>query len=551
MKKIISIILAMILVGGMMGCETTSEESAAGNSSITESSSAAESRESEEEGFSYPVPPAEDGSRVTLSINKEDFLPEDVPDYTTIDGKSYYYWNALEEATGIHLDFIGSVSDPLATSESTMLLITSGEYPDIWRVNWITHPGGPAGALEDELIINLSEHEQNMPNMLAYMEENPDIQRLVVNDDGEYYCFPFIQDCVGMGNVGTGPVIRADWLEEQNLEVPETIDEWTNALRTFKDVYGCTSGLTFEARWLWLEYASSALTSAWGVTFPFYIMDGTVKFGPMEEGYRQFVQQMADWYAEGLLDPDFATVDKSTVQAKFANGESGFAIQQIGNIETCIAANEGTSFQAVPVQTAVLQEGDPRLFGHFTSKYDGSFAHSVSPGDKQDLAMRWCDYLFSQEGQYLTAYGQEGITYTVDENGEFAGFTDFILHNTEIEEEPRDILAGFTYNAHWAFPQQGARLFRTDYHNEAVKIWSDNEMDTHFYPAVTHTTEEADLITNKYIDIETFAQENIMRFILGTQSMDDWDGFVAQMESLGIDEVLAAKQAAYDRYLAR
>ena len=65
------------------------------------------------------------------------------------------------------------------------------------------------------------------------------------------------------------------------------------------------------------------------------------------------------------------------------------------------------------------------------------------------------------------------------------------------------------------------------------------------------TTEESDLITNKYIDIETFAQENIMRFILGTQSMEDWDGFVAQMRSLGMDEVLAAKQAAYDRYLAR
>ena len=162
MKKIISIILAVILVGGMMGCGTTSEESAAGNSSITESSSATESRGSEEEEFSYPVPPAEDGSRVTFSINKEDFLPEDVPDYTTIDGKSYYYWNALEEATGIQLDFIGSVSDPLAKSESTMLLISSGEYPDIWRVTWITHPGGPAGALEDGLIINLSEHEEKM-----------------------------------------------------------------------------------------------------------------------------------------------------------------------------------------------------------------------------------------------------------------------------------------------------------------------------------------------------------------------------------------------------
>ena len=100
-----------------------------------------------------------------------------------------------------------------------MLLISSGVYPDIWRVNWITHPGGPAGALEDGLIINLSEHEENMPNLLAYMEENPDIKKLVVNDDGEYYCFPFIQDCEGMGNVATGPVIRADWLEEQNLEI--------------------------------------------------------------------------------------------------------------------------------------------------------------------------------------------------------------------------------------------------------------------------------------------------------------------------------------------
>ena len=165
--------------------------------------------------------------------------------------------------------------------------------------------------------------------------------------------------------------------------------------------------------------------------------------------------------------------------------------------------------------------------------------------------MRWCDYLFSQEGQYLTAYGQEGITYTVDENGEFAGFTDVILNNAEIADEPKDILSGFTYNSHWAFPQQGSRLFQTEYNKEAVKIWSDNEMDAHFYPAVTQTTEESDLITNKYIDIETFAQENIMRFILGTQSMEDWDGFVAQMRSLGMDEVLAAKQAAYDRYLAR
>ena len=126
MKKIIAMVLVFLLIGNSIGCtqDTPEELSSQGEESMAEQSHT-------EEAFSYPVPPAEDGSRVTLSINKEDFLPEEVPDYTTIDGKSYYYWNALEEATGIHLDFIGSVSDPLATSESTMLLITSGEYPDI------------------------------------------------------------------------------------------------------------------------------------------------------------------------------------------------------------------------------------------------------------------------------------------------------------------------------------------------------------------------------------------------------------------------------------
>lgn len=561
MKKLVSMLLAALLVLSAFGCGPTGQNSskaqnsseAANSSQVSQGSSSAAESSSEpgDQVFTYPVPPNPDGSLITLSINKEDIVRENVPDYTMINGKSYYYWDALEEATGIHLNFIGATSDPQATAESTMLLITSGEYPDIWRVNWITHPGGPAGAINDGLIISLSDDLESIPNLLAYLEQNPNIQKMVANDEGDLYCFPFIQDCEGMGNVGTGPAIRSDWLKEQNLEVPVTIDDWTNALRTFKSVYGANAGLTFEARWLWLEYASAALTSAWGVTFPFYVMEDQVKYGPMEEGYRQFVQQMADWYAEGLLDTDFATVDKSTVQAKFANSESGLAIQQTGNIENSIAANEGTSFSAVAVPTAVLKEGDPRLFGHLTPKYDGSFAHAVSPGDNQKLAMRWCDYLFSHDGQYLSAYGTEGITYTVDANGEFAGFTDLVMNNPSIEEEPRKILANFNYNSHWAFPQLGSKYFMSDYSKGLIQVWSDNEMGEHFYPAVTHTTEETDMIGNTYSDIDTFVKENIMRFILGTQKMEDWDAFVAQMKSLGMDDVLAVKQAAYDRYLAR
>ena len=76
-------------------------------------------------------------------------------------------------------------------------------------------------------------------------------------------------------------------------------------------------------------------------------------------------------------------------------------------------------------------------------------------------------------------------------------------------------------------------------------------MTNYYYPTVTHTEEEADLIATTYSDIETFVQEGLMRFILGTDSMDNWDSFTEQIRGLGIDEVIAAKQAAYDRFMSR
>ncbi len=558
MKRFFSAFLVLIVVLSLVACSGTSGAVSATDAAQAKDTAAAATADPAQQGeapvadgFTYPLPPNADGSLVTVSMNKDDFVRADVPEYTTVDGVSYYFWDALERATGIHINFIGSASKPQATSEETMLLIASGDYPDIWRVNWITHPGGPTGAIADGLILNLSEYADLCPNLNAYVADNPEIKKLVVNDDGNLYCFPYVKDCSGMGTVGTGAAVRSDWLAEQNLELPTTIDDWTNTLRVFKEQYGCTAGLTFEARWLWLEYASSGLSSAWGVCFPFYVVDGSVKYGPLEEGYRGFVQQMADWYAEGLLDPDFATVDKSTVQAKFANSESGFAIQQCGNIENGIAANEGTAFDAVAVPTAVLNEGDTKMFGHLTAKYDGGFALSVSPGDNQEAALRLCDFFYGHEGQYLCAYGTEGITYTVDGNGEFAGFTDLVLNNTTTEDKPSSIRYNFAVNSNWAYPQLGSGIFQTDYNKQATGVWADNEMSSHFYPAVTHTEEEATVMSEVYADIETYCKEQIMMYILGTQNMDTWDDFVAQMETLGMQQVIEVKQAAYDRFNAR
>ena len=52
-------------------------------------------------------------------------------------------------------------------------------------------------------------------------------------------------------------------------------------------------------------------------------------------------------------------------------------------------------------------------------------------------------------------------------------------------------------------------------------------------------------------DIQTYQQEMFYKFILGDESLDNYDAFVEQLESMGIDEVVAVKQAQYDRFIGK
>ena len=46
---------------------------------------------------------------------------------------------------------------------------------------------------------------------------------------------------------------------------------------------------------------------------PLFQVDGAVKFGPIEEGYKKYLKTMAKWYQDGLIYKDFYTyVDSNT-----------------------------------------------------------------------------------------------------------------------------------------------------------------------------------------------------------------------------------------------
>lgn len=49
-------------------------------------------------------------------------------------------------------------------------------------------------------------------------------------------------------------------------------------------------------------------------------------------------------------------------------------------------------------------------------------------------------------------------------------------------------------------------------------------------------------------DIDTYKNEMIVKFIMGAESLDKFDEYVATLKSMGIDEAIQMQQSGLERY---
>ncbi len=81
--------------------------------------------------------------------------------------------------------------------------------------------------------------------------------------------------------------------------------------------------------------------------------------------------------------------------------------------------------------------------------------------------------------------------------------------------------------------------------------WSKGQYDLVLPVNMTMTDEETNQYSTLYTAIETLVQENTIKFITGTKDMSEYEAFVADLYTYGIEQCISLKQAALDRYLAR
>ena len=528
-KKVVALVLASaVCLTAFSGCGN----SASDNNQPTVSSEAAGESESSKE---------ENNENITVSMFLQDSADQAISTDLPI-------IQEITKRTGVNFEFVAAPNTEDQFREKFNVTVASGDIPDImvstYRDDMMkVAEQGTFAALDDYI-------DQYAPNLKKILDENPDYIRDIRASDGNIYFLPFI------GAVKTFKVwmLRGDWLDKLGLEVPVTLDDWYHVLKAFKEQDPNGNGEADEIPYTTRNTQAGVLAfmEAFGISGfeaneQFFIEDGQVKYAYTDPRCKEALEFINKLYSEGLIDSEYATNDTNVWLSRLTNEVSG-ACQDT----TARAYSLGTQVRAANADSdayfvVVAPPKGPDVTQMTTSQMQAIRGFTAISADSPYIKeiVQLFDYFYSEEGSLLMNFGIEGETYTM-ENGK-PTYTENIANDSQ----GRSILSMLNIYGHreWAYKQD---IGYEDALLDETYVNYRNDMEQYIrptIPALSFTEEEREVINSTYTEIQTYKDEMINKFIMGKEPLDNFDSFVQTLKNMGIDDVLAVEQAAYDRYV--
>lgn len=460
---------------------------------------------------------------------------------------------AWQKNTGVTVEFQHPASGQ--ENEQFNLIVADGNFPDIMEWSWLNrYPGGPAKAIDDGVIIELNDIiDQYCPNLKQYLADNPDIDKMVKTDDGKYFAFPFIRGDEGLCYT-VGGFIREDWLSELGLEVPTTIDEWHTALTAFKEQKGASAPISFD----WANFKqSNPFAFAYGVgtaNDTWYFLDdaGEIQFAPATDNYKDYLMTMNQWYNEGLIDRDLATLNGDQVTSKMTTDQAGASVGwAAGRMQVMMttAQKDNPEYTLVPTPVPTLEKGATPEYGFMENQFPDVGAAITTSCENVELAAKFLDYGYSEEGHNLFNFGIEGVSYNWD--GDHAVYTEEITNNPDGWPIAQSLSKYIRANYNGPFVQDINYLeeyLQLPTVKECPTVWAVDSAKKHVLPNVTPTQEESTELSTISNEIKTYVDEMILKFIFGTESFDNWDQYIETLNGMGLQRALEIERTALGRY---
>ena len=570
MRKALSLVLAALLIVSLLaGCGTsgssaTSENPAESTASTSTPATGSEQSPETAEPADTQEPSTESDTLYVYEMPLTDEPAElsfwyvfPTPFLTFMSGpEDFQAYTEMENRSNVHLNWV--INSPESSVTNFNIMVTSGEYPDLLYNASDKYTQGLDAAVDNDVVLPLEDVvEEYMPCYSYWRKTDATFAKNTATDQHIAAIWGYCPNEI----IETGPYVRQDILDALNIETPHTYDDYYELLKAFKTEYngsaplsGITSnGLLMGGNYLTAGYGIAACVGMSSSTLPFYVIDDEVLFGPTQPAFKEWLQLMNKWFSEGLIDPNFTSnTDSDWTTSLVANTDTVFWYAQLANLPAY--TEEMTGVEGINVVAAydpVRNEGD---VNHFRPYQTGTSYNSISIStncENVELACHWLDYWFSEEGSLLGTWGVEGEGYDVVDGKKT--ISENVLNN------PDGIPMGiantkYTLNRdiYYRDGERDSQLY-TSAQLDAMKIWSTADIEWTYPANASRTLEESQEYGLLISDVKTYLEESIPAFITGAKPIDEFDDFVATLESdsMNLNRLIEIMQASYDRYTQR
>ncbi len=537
--------------GGSSSSSSSSGSSPSGSSSASGTGGSAPDSSTGSGPEKYTLPLVEDGS-VTISIAiYENYLTG----YPYSSGLPV--WERLQEETGVKIDWQTTPSSDYATVMKTRLA-SGTDLPD-----FINIPGDAMRYVSDGVIIPITEQMEKYGYYTNQLfEANPYLRPFVTGPDGELYFFT--SDVAGTSlSDPYAFMIRKDWLEKFNLSEPETLDDWYQCWKTFLEQDANGNGQRDEIPFC-NDNQLKGLTG-FGEAFGLYTHasegwsvndQGVVEYDYVKPEMKELLAWLNKCYSEDLIDKEFATQGTDVIMKKVSSNQSGGVFRFLNGLDTYNKALQSAGIDGEYIAVKPPKASADSKLEPFVERYgpvSGLYGFTKDCKDL-DIKFKFIDYAYASEtGNFGTCFGEEGVGYELKDGKPV--FTDYVLNNPDgksTSDALRSMGAMPTFpwcrslNGYWSY--QPTQTIAHQPNTVAAAEMMQPYIRDSFPQNIPSTEEEQSIIGQYMTDITTLRDEMVTKFIMGRESLDQFDTFVNDLQQIGLDKVLQVRQAQYDRY---
>ena len=483
-------------------------------------------------------------------IDTDTKLTAVVPENYAGENAANAFYQALEEQTGVSVRY--TFLPEAGFSNGQIYEVVAMDPPDLM---WTGDT-----ALTDSLPEDLLELDDYLPefapNYLEWITRDRETLSAVLPEEGPILQFYTLWEAP-RAEALYGPVIRTDLLEQYNMPLPETYEDWESFLRAAKSDVSQPLNLNYGAmnEGNWLSAGHEVSVAFGGGDYGFYQVDGTVKYGPLEPEYAALMTMLSDWYQEGLIGSkflDFKDFGGSEYLLKQAMGESAiFFLTGGSRLASLEAVSEIEGFSAALLPDPVMEPGQETHLAPQRTRpvRSGGFCILAGCGDPK-AAVRFVDFFYSPEGIDLCNLGTEGVTWEQGENG--PEFTEAAQNHDLFNTHTNPALAGVYTRQRQEYGVDPVVL-------EQQETWLARKDSNWHLPfsifelkyQLEYKRGENTALELYMEDLRTYASAATLQFIVGERPLSDISAMQQELRDMGAEDCLSVLQEQLDAYYSK